>query len=106
MQKKTIQKNSFSKKRIPNIQICSKTQKYEHLHNSQDEAYTGRFFNANKFPKHKPISYVKKLSPSDKAEKSLGEGVAEKKLRNQACLVCFFEARGKLSPLKKILRDF
>jgi hypothetical protein len=38
------------------------------------------------------------MSPSDKAIKSFGEGVAEKKRRNQACLVCFFEARGRLSP--------
>jgi hypothetical protein len=38
------------------------------------------------------------MSPSDKAIKSSGEGVAEKKRRNQACLVCFFEARGRLSP--------
>jgi hypothetical protein len=50
---------------------------------------------------YKPTPYAKKISPSDKGKKSLGEGVAEKKHRNQACLVCFFEARGRLSPTKK-----
>jgi hypothetical protein len=53
-------------------------------------------------PQHKPTTYTKKWSPSDKGEKSLGEGVAKKKRRNQACLVCFFEARGRLSPQKSL----
>jgi hypothetical protein len=37
MQKKTNSENSFSKKQIPSILFCCKTQKYEPLHNSQDE---------------------------------------------------------------------
>jgi hypothetical protein len=113
---KAIQKNSFSKKQIPNTLFCSKIQKYEPLHNSQDEvsrqidvplrkdasstnSMQKNFPMQKNFHIYNPNPFQKKWSPSYMAEKFLGEGVAEKKHRNQACLVCFFEARGKLSPL-------
>jgi hypothetical protein len=58
------------------------------------------FFLSKKIPQNKQVPYTKRLSPSEKREKFLGEGVAEKKHRNQACLVCFFGARGRLSPFE------
>jgi hypothetical protein len=36
---KAIREDSLFKEQIPNTLFCSKTQKYEHLHNSQEEVY-------------------------------------------------------------------
>jgi hypothetical protein len=90
----TLSLDSNTKK----FSFYAKIHQNELLHNSQDEVSQKDFSIQTNFSIQ---THPKKISPSDKGKKSLGEGVAEKKHRNQACLVCFFEARGRLSPTKK-----